>query len=1351
MDSVPGNIPPAGGGIGAIVDAGVLRGPRRPDLIRDEVLADIFCASAAARPDRPALTGPEGTQTYGQVNAASDAIARGLIRRGIGPRSIVGLWMRRGQALLIAQIAITKAGAAWLPFDADIPVERITNCLCDSGAQTLLTSNEFAHRIAATGVRVITADALVDPSDDTEVNARAAGLTPDHPAYLIYTAGSTGSPKGVIVSHRNICHCLRASNVVFGLSGDDVMCQTASVAFDLSLEEIWVPYLVGASLWVATPELIAEPDRLNAILAKTNITAIDTVPTLLSLLTGDFPSLRLVITGGEPLPQTLAERWTAPGRRVFNSYGPTETTVVATAADVSNGEPITIGRPIANYTCYVVDENTCLLPPGVQGELLIGGPGVAQGYLGRPDLTAKNFIRNPFVSDGSDPVLYRTSDAVSVDSRGLIHFHGRLDDQCKIRGFRVEVSEIEAALAGQPGVVQAAVVLRQSAGIDQLVAFMVQTAADAVDPFAIRRVLTKQLPPYMVPARFEIVSALPKLVSGKVDRQFLKERPLSSEVGLKEEQEQPRTETEAVLLAAAQAVFPGQILPLDADFFTELGGHSLLAARFVSMVRQTAALATMTMQDVYMSRSLRAMAERLDGRSWAGGPVEHDLSFTPPPLLRRFLCGLAQAAALPFVFGLEAVQWLGLFLASVFLLPDGSSLFGQLPALLAIYMALNLGTKLLIIGLKWIIVGRTKPGRYPLWGVYYYRVWLVNRLLQINSAQFLQASPLIRWYLRALGARIGQDSVIGEFEAGAWDLISVGDRSCVGLGSRFANVEYSGNVMVIGRVEIGANVHVGNSCVFGLDCQVQDGADLADLSAVTSGSTIGAWERWDGSPARKVGAVDRDKLRPYPLASTTRRATQALVYVLAYAVILMLGLVPIFPAFYVLYNLDEWLEGVSDYTVTWVNLPLLAWPTAIALIVVTAVVMIGVRWFVLPTRMKPGDYSIYSWFYVRKWIVSLGSEVVLETVSSLYATLFIPIWYRLLGTKIGRGSEISTNLAGRYDLIDIGENNFLGDELIFGDEDIRNGWMTLGAIQTGERVFIGNSAVVAAGGTIEDDALIGVKSKLPDDLHVRRGETYFGSPAIKLPNRQRITVGPQWTYRPPCTKIILRGLFEALHTSLPTAVYITLGYMTADLIEEPVWDGRWLTATGIFLAAGVVIAAALVALSVAAKWLMIGVYKPVVKPMWSFWAMRTEAVAVLYGGLAGTAAIEFLRGTPFLPWILRLYGTKIGKGVCMELTDLTEFDCVNIGDYCTLNATGCLQTHLYEDRVMKVGRVKLGKGVHVGWDATVLYDTHIGDFAKVGPLTLVMKGEMLPAHTEWIGVPAVSVAAPSMAVSEHAA
>ena len=760
-----------------------------------------------------------------------------------------GLWMQRGQALLIAQIAITKTGAAWLPFDADTPLERIANCLRDSGARALLTSDEFSDSAGATGVPALIASALVDPADTTPVSARPADLTPDHPAYLIYTAGSTGPPKGVIVSHRNICHCLRAGNALFGVSATDVMCQTASLAFDLSLEEIWLPYLVGATLWVATPDLIAQPEGLSAIIAACGITAIDTVPTLLGMLGGELPNLRLIILGGEPLLPSLVQRWTKSGRRLFNSYGPTETTVVTTAIEIANSEPVTIGRPIANHTCYVVDENMRLLGAGQQGELLIGGPGVVQGYLGRPELTAEKFIPNPFASDGSDPVLYRTSDAVSIsiDGRGLI-FHGRLDDQYKIRGFRVEVGEIEAALDGQPGVAQAAVVLRQDAGMDQLVAFAVETAPDAIDPFAIRTALSKRLPPYMVPARFEVVSTLPKLFSGKVDRRALKERPLPTTAASAEKQEQPRTETEAILLAAAQAVFPGQIVPLEADFFTDLGGHSLLAARFISIVRQNASLAEMAMQDVYTARTLRAMAQHLDGRTPVGGPIERDLSFVPPPLLHQFLCGLAQAAAMPFILGLEAVQWLGLFMASVFLLGAGSTLFGELPTLLAIYLALNLGTKFLIIGLKWIIIGRTKPGRYLLWGTYYYRIWLVNRLLQINSAQFLQASPLIRWYLRALGARVGHDAVIGGFDAGACDLISIGDRACVGLGSRFANVEYVGNVMIVGHVGIGADAHVGDSCVFAPDCQVGDGADLADLSVVTTGTNVGAWERWDGSP-----------------------------------------------------------------------------------------------------------------------------------------------------------------------------------------------------------------------------------------------------------------------------------------------------------------------------------------------------------------------------------------------------------------------------------------------------------------------------------------------------------------------
>ena len=248
--------------------------------------------------------------------------------------------------------------------------------------------------------------------------------------------------------------------------------QGASVAFDLSMEEIWIPYLVGATLFVATPEILGETELLPDILEEAGVSVLDTVPTLLAVLPRDVKTLRTIILGGEACPPAIAARWTRIGRVIYNSYGPTEATVVATVAEVWPKEPVTIGRPIPNYSCYVVDDALNLVGAGVEGELLIGGPGVAKGYLKRDALTAEKFIANPFHSDGSDPVLYRSGDAVVLDENGNLAFRGRIDDQIKIRGFRVELGEIEAALSQAPGVRHAAVALRNENGIDELVAFL---------------------------------------------------------------------------------------------------------------------------------------------------------------------------------------------------------------------------------------------------------------------------------------------------------------------------------------------------------------------------------------------------------------------------------------------------------------------------------------------------------------------------------------------------------------------------------------------------------------------------------------------------------------------------------------------------------------------------------------------------------------------------------------------------------------------------------------------------------------------------------------------------------------
>jgi non-ribosomal peptide synthetase-like protein len=832
---------------------------------------------------------------------------------------------------------------------------------------------------------------------------------------------------------------------------------------------------------------------------------------------------------------------------------------------------------------------------------------------------------------------------------------------------------------------------------------------------------------------------LPRLTSGKVDRKAL--RAMTLAVGdAPGEQEEPQNETEAALLVAAKRAFGNQALPFDADFFTDLGGHSLLAARFVSAVRETPVLASITLQNVYEKRTLRRIADHLIEHTGGAGAeaVVRDLSFEPPPLLRRFLCGLAQAAALPFLLTLTTAQWLGIFVTYLLLAGESLGFWAEMGALLGIYVVINIVSAIVAVAGKWLILGRTKPGRYPLWGVYYFRWWFARRLQGLVHIKWLQGSPAIRFYLRALGARVGHDAIIADVDAGALDLVTIGRGTTIGTKVELMNAEIIGNELVIGRIHIGKDCYIGNSCAISFGSSIGDHAELADLTAIPEGTTVGEAEKWDGSPGRPVGMVDVAALPEPAEASPERRRAFYILYGLMLTVLPPVSLLPIFPAFYIFDQIDDYLADITEIHYHW-YLPLITWPTALFMTAATVLLIAVVRWLVLP-RVTSGTYSIWSGFYLRKWLVALATEVTLDTLTSLFATIYMRAWYRMMGAGIGNGSEISTNLAGRYDLVTVGSKNFLADEVVFGDEDVRRGWMHLEPVRTGDRVFIGNDAVVPAGAVIPDDVLIGIKSKPPENDRLAPGETWFGSPPIKLPTRQRVDIGSNWTYEPTFGRKLGRAVFEALHTSFPSMLFITFAILTIDLYFYPAilerdWAGLLLS----FMAASVVIPLLQTLVVIAVKWSMMGVYKPLMKPMWSWWAMRTEAVAVLYWGLAGKVLLEHLQGTPFLPWILRLLGAKLGKGICMHTTDITEFDCVKIGDFCTINALSALQTHLYEDRVMKVGRVELGRGVTVGANATVLYDTHVGDFAQLRPLTIVMKGESIPGHSEWEGAPAVPV------------
>ena len=1308
------------------------------------LLPDLFEEAVKKFPQRRALQFRSNALSYQELDQRASLIARSLIELGAGPGRYIGLWMSRSLELPIALLAILKTGAAYIPFDRDTPPDRVKLCLDDSKALCVIIDDSIHASHGSFHPDVVLYQSLmIDRKPILKAplcdERRAMGMTAQDPAYIIYTSGSTGVPKGVLISQSNICHFLQAAQKFYQFQEDDIVFQGASIAFDLSLEEIFLTFLSGACLWVAGHDHLQDPEKLSEIMIQAGITILDTVPTLLSLLSPDNPSLRLILTGGEALPPLQVERWSRPYRRMINSYGPTETTVVATATDISLGQKITIGRPLEGYHCFVVNDSLDLLGKGVEGELLIGGPAVALGYLNRPDLTAQKFIPNPFREFSHEaPILYRTGDAVQWNDDGTLTFLGRLDDQVKLRGFRIELGEIEECLQKHPAIAQAAVLLRKEEPLDSLVAFIVPKEHKNFESSDIKESLRDKLPSYMIPQFYQKVEQLPLLTSGKIDRKTLHLKA-NSLIFDTETQEQPESEIESILLSAAKIVFKGQSIPFNADFFLDLGGHSLLAAQFVSLVRKNKKTAYITLNSLYECRTLRQIGQKIEHHRVEEERV--DIS-QPPPFWRHFLCGVAQAIAIPFFLLLTSAPWLGVFISYQLFSGEDYNFWRESSILILTFALINLSVSLIAIIGKWVSIGQTKEGTFPLWGTYYFRWWIAQRFIGLIHWSWLQGSPLIRIAMRLLGACIDNDVTLGDIGTfGAIDLVSIGEGSHIGGVIEFANAEVIGHHLCIGKITLGKNVQIGSSCTLSHSVTIEDGVELEDLTAIQSNSKISKNQKWEGSPAVFSCHLDPNYSLKPAKAPKVLKIIQLIFYSLMLVILPPVALIPIIPAFYVLDNLSESLTDVISQVITfdglnYVLLPIVCWPAAMVLMIVTVLFIALIRWVFLP-RIKTGIYSIYGWFYLRKWVVSLALDITIETLFSLNTTAYMRGWYRLMGLKIGKNSEISTNPGSSFDLLTIGEDCFIADGVILGDETIRQGWLSLSETKIGQKVFVGNSAVLPLGSHIPEGTLIGVKSKPPHDNRLMtKNSTWFGSPPLLLPVRQDFHhKKSNLTYRPSKVRRLGRMIFEAFSASFPSMIYMTLGSIAVDRMEPFVISHNYKGLIPIFMMASIGISISLSFIFILYKWMMVGRFKPTSKPMWSWWALRSESVALIYWAAACYDLLDHLKGTPFLPWFYRLLGAKIGRRVYIDSYDLTEFDCISIGDFSNINSNVTLQTHLYEDRIMKVGTITIGRAVSISSGSTILYDTKIGDYAQLGPLTIIMKGEEIQPHSAWQGAP----------------
>ena len=1328
----------------ADVRAEILYGPAAPALLREEILADLLEASARRTPEQIALIFGDTELSYGALDRLADLAASRLIDAGVGPGSIVGLWMERGVDLLVLQAAIAKAGAAWLPVDQDTPVERLLVCLEDASAAGVVTSAKLAGQLAGANVPVWQAPLLLMPVEPGRVLRRRAAVAPDSPAYVIYTSGSTGKPKGIAISQRSICHFLRSENQVLGIGPADRVYQGFSLAFDMSFEEIWIAYLVGATLWIGPKEIAGDPETLPRMLSANAVTVLHAVPTLLALFSEDVPGLRLINLGGEMCPESLVERWARPGRQIFNTYGPTEATVSASLARLEPGRPITIGTPLPNYGLLVIGTDgpaLALQPRGQTGELCITGPGLAAGYLGRPELTAEKFVPNPWASGVHDAFLYRTGDLARIDPDGQVQCLGRTDDQVKLRGFRVELGEIEAVLAQQPCVGTVAVLLRKDDGIDQLVAYLVPSGTGGVDGPRLRQALSALLPPYMVPGRYEQVAQMPRLTSGKIDRKALRAMPLSAPApGAAGESDLPETAAEAALFKALAALFPGTPIRREADFFNDLGGHSFIAARLASALRADPAFAHVTVRDIYQQRQVGRIAAALAEPHEAH---QAQADWTPPPAIKRWTCALAQLAAVPPLASLRMAQWLAPFFTYHYFTGEaGDSVARAIAASIMVFLFATLMEFVLAIAGKWLIAGRLRAGSYPLWGWTYYRWWLADRLVEGAPAYLLSGSSLYNWWLRALGARVGRSVIIGSMTLRAPDLLSIGDGASIGNAVNIENARVERGRLLLGPVELGDDTCVSSFCVLEGNTGLGVLAHLEGQSALADGVKVPPGRVWAGSPARDLGPFVQE-LPPRPAVTGLRLAGEALFFMLGMPLVSTLFFMPVFPSFILIDWLDDvdrlsWLPG-GDLATGLARYFLLAFPASAVLIVLTLLVSSAIRWGFLP-RLKPGRYRVHSKVYCAKWLVSHIQESSLNVLHGMYATVFASTWYRLLGARVGRDAEISTALGVVPDMLTLGDETFIADGVMLGDEQIDGGWMTTKATVVSHRSFIGNGSYVPDGTTLPERVLVGVHTHAPRNAQMASGDTWLGSPPIHLPAREETSGYPEsLTYRPSPLRRLCRALVESFRIVAPHALVIAVGYTVVFNVMHLADAGRWHEVALYMGLSGLAYCGLNFLMVLAMKWTLLGRYRKRAAPMWTGFVWLSEAVTNLYEGLAVPNFLRYLRGTPWLPVAFRLLGCKIGKGVYLDTTDITEFDCVAIGDYSELNALSCPQTHLFEDRVMKIDRVEIGDKVYLGPRSSVLYSAAVGDNARIGPLTLVMKGEFIPPGTSWAGCPAALV------------
>ncbi|HUK69710.1 MAG TPA: Pls/PosA family non-ribosomal peptide synthetase [Streptosporangiaceae bacterium] len=1305
------------------------------------------------RGDHLAVDAQDATLSYAELDARANQLARFLLGRGVRPGDRVGLLFDRAVDGYVGMLAVLKVHAAYVPLDAGFPPDRLSYIASDAQVRLVLSRSHLADRAEGLtgGAGPLYLDEvgdLVAGESRDRLGAGEAGDAVDDLCYVIYTSGSTGRPKGVAIGHASICNFVRVAAEVYGMAWDDRVYQGMTIAFDFSVEEIWVPWMTGATLVPKPGGESLLGAELHAFLRERRVTALCCVPTLLATLEDELPGLRFLLVSGESCPQDLVARWHRHGRRFLNVYGPTEATVTATWTLVSPDRPVTIGLPLPTYSVVVLDPDADrALPPGAMGEIGIAGIGLASGYLNRPELTERAFVPD-FLGIPENPSgrIYRTGDLGRVNADGEIEHHGRIDTQVKIRGYRIELTEIESVLLQVPGIAQAVVCTYQpQPDVMELVAYYSpRRDTAAVDASRVYEHLRDRLPGYMVPAYLEQLSVVPTMASGKADRKSLPAPRGPRRLATRDDYVAPATGTERVLADLLASTLGVERVSVDSHFFDELGSNSLLMARFNAAVRQRADVPAVSMKDVYLHPTVRSLAAALA----AAGPVSEpareptpaaERAAAPTGTPRYAVCGALQllafcACACAASLGLDA----------------GATWTAAGSGLLDIYGRLVVfgGGGLLAIGVlsivaKWVLIGRWKPRPIRVWSMGYLRFWIVKTLIVANPlARLSVGTPLYVLYLRALGAKIGGGvAIFSQHVPVCTDLLTIGPGSVIRKDAFLNGYRARSGVIETGAVTLGSDVFVGEQTVLDIDTTVGDGAQLGHSSALQTGQAVPAGQCWHGSPAQPAEAgYDYRTVAP-ARCGTLRRATAGTMRLLvefavagpvaAALAILMLAHPP---------QLAHLLGGHPTVT---------SWASDRDALVIAAVLVFGLLLLgllvvstvprVLSRALIPGKvYPLYGFHYTVQRLVSRLTNI--KSFTYLFGDSSAIVHYlQALGYRLAPVEQSGSNfgMAVKHEmptLSTVGTGTLVSDGLSLMNAEFSSSSFRVLPAAIGRRNFLGNNIAYPAGGRTGDDCLLATKVMIPTGGLVREGIGLLGSPCFEIPRsvqRDRrfdhLSTGPE-RQRRLAAKNRHNAATMGLHL-LVRYLYV-FGLTLAAMCAVGGQSGPAATFASILI---------IVAFTT-------GYFVLVERAVTGFRALQPRFCSIYqapfwrherFWKVPANAYLHMFDGTPFKGVLWRLLGVQIGHRVFDDGCAIVERTLVSVGSDCALNAGSTVQSHSLEDGIFKSDHITIGTGCAIGTGAFVHYGITMGDGSVLDADSFLMKGENVPPRARWSGNPAI--------------